>query len=508
MEDIHSLGIRNVEDTRRSNRELIEKALHMRCVSYLARIKEQLLLETIYEIDSSKKNLARIHEQVLEQNMLISSQKNQLEEALEALEKLRNELEERVCSRTAELEHANEQLKREMEERKKVEEEKRLYQEQLLHAQKMESIGRLAGGVAHDFNNLLTAILGYCELAMTRLEPSHPLQKDLTVIFEAGEKGASLIRHLLAFSRKQDLEMKTIQLNSLVEDMARILRRMLGRDIQVETNLEPVLFSIFGDVVSLEQVLLNLAVNARDAMPSGGRLMIETANIRLGTDYTKLRTGLEPGDYVMLAVTDSGEGMSQEVQSHIFEPFFTTKEKGKGTGLGLATVHGVVTQHKGHIFVYSEKNLGTTFKIYFKATDTPRVSQKPGLSPLIPLGNETVLVVDDEPAIRQLVADTLLPLGYTVIEADSGPEALALAHSGNTPIHLLLSDVIMPLMNGRELHLRFNQEFPGLPVLLMSGYTDAIIAKYAGGEPVFNFLQKPFSPSQLAVKVRNTLDGK
>lgn len=505
-EDILSLGKKNVNEVRDINRDLTEKALRMRCQSYLSKIKEKLLVQTIFEIDNSKKSLERLTDNIRSQRDTIAKQKKQLEEKNRQLEELKQDLERRVEERTTELLEVNAELRQEIAERQRAEEEKQKYREHFLQAQKMESVGRLAGGVAHDFNNLLTAILGYSRLALQKLPPEHQLNKHLNIILEAGEKGAALNRQLLALSRKQVLQMKVVDVNAMVENLARILARIVGDDLEVCIHTSKDTCNIMADIGQLEHVLLNLSVNARDAMPKGGLLTIETAAVTLDGIYKEKHQEIPPGDYTMLAVSDTGTGMPPEIAAKIFEPFFTTKERGKGTGLGLATVHGIVSQHNGHIFVYSEPGQGTTFKCYFPVTDKAPEEKKAVKKSTMPRGSETVLVVDDEETIRHLVKDTLTPLGYRVIEARRGSEALEISRDASHGVDLLITDVIMQGMNGKELRDRYIEEFPGSRVILMSGYTGTIIAQHGIVVPGSAFIQKPFSPTQLAEQVRLVLD--
>lgn len=506
MDDILKIGTGQIDDLRVINRNLTEKALRMRCLSYLSKVKEHLLVETIFEIDAGKKNIWKMAMDIERQQDTIIKQNVELENKNQELKRLQKELEYRVTERTVELEQINEELHREIFERQRAEEETRKMQEQLLQSQKMESVGRLAGGVAHDFNNLLTAILGYCQLAMKKVPTFCPLRKELDIIYDAGEKGATLVRQLLAFSRKQVLEIKVINLNDIVENMGKILDRMLGKQLEMVIHAESSLANIKADVGQVEQVLVNLAINARDAMPSGGRLSIDTGDVELSEEYVKYHDGLKPGPYVMLAVADTGHGMTEDVQNRIFDPFFTTKEVGKGTGLGLATVHGIVKQHKGHIMVKSEPGKGSTFRIYFKATGAKKEIREPREKISMPRGSETILVVDDDAEIRNLLVDTLTPLGYHVLDAASGEEALKIPQSLPKKIDLLLTDIIMPGMNGKELNDFFKKKYPETKVMFMSGYLDTVVSQYVGPEPGSMFVQKPFSPSKLANTLRTVLD--
>jgi len=391
-----------------------------------------------------------------------------------------------------------------------ITEHKRL-EEQFLQVQKMEAVGRLAGGVAHDFNNMLVVITGYSELLLQR-EPADKEQRRhyVSEIHRAGERAAGLTRQLLAFSRKQILQLEVLNLNEVVINMEKMLRRLIGEDIELLTKPAAELGQVKADPGQLEQVLMNLAINARDAMPNGGTLIIETANVELDELYARQYIEVSPGPYVMLAVSDTGIGMSKETLPHLFEPFFTTKEKGKGTGLGLATVYGIIKQSGGHIAVYSEPGYGTIFRVYL-----PRL--KDAIEPvkeLLPLdpetlaASETILVVEDEAVVRQLISSVLSELGYTVLEAVNGSEALQLCQQHPAPIHLLLTDMVMPGgLNGRELAKQLQQEYPALKVLYMSGYTDNAIASQGVLETEIAFLQKPFTAIALQRKVREVLNA-
>ncbi|MHB8882713.1 MAG: response regulator [Thermodesulfovibrionales bacterium] len=384
--------------------------------------------------------------------------------------------------------------------------ENRILEGQLRQSQKMESIGRLAGGIAHDFNNLLTAILGYSELAMAELPAEHPVRRQVNIIAEAGNKAAALVRQLLAFSKKQVLEMKVLSINTVVENIGKILSLVIGEDIILDMNLSPGIWSVRADPGQLEQVLMNLAVNARDAMPCGGRLTIETENVELQEEYGRTHDGVKPGPYIMLAVTDTGSGMRPEVVEKIFEPFFSTKGN-KGTGLGLSTVYGIVKQHNGHIYVYSEEGIGTTFKVYLPAgVEKGEGAAEAPAKPLDLHGSETVMVVDDEPSIRRLVVDTLEPLGYRLLEASCGEEALQRSAMFQGEIDLLLTDVIMPDINGHELAQRLKLTRPETDILYMSGYTDDTISRLGIAHIKKMFVQKPLTPKKLAGIIREILN--
>jgi PAS domain S-box-containing protein len=394
-------------------------------------------------------------------------------------------------------------------ERKRALKEMADLQEQLRQSQKMEAVGRLAGGIAHDFNNLLTAIKGFADLSLLDLREDNPVWANLKEIEKASERAADLIRHLLAFSRRQILETKVLDLNSLLLNLEKLLHRIVGEDVELISVLTQDLGRVRVDPGQVEQVVMNLAVNARDAMPSGGKLTIETGNVELDEAYSHSHIAVTPGRYVELSVSDTGVGMSREVKEKIFEPFFTTKEKGKGTGLGLSTVYGIVKQSGGNIWVYSEPGQGATFKIYL-----PRVEEElDGVVQLrrdacsFPKGSETILLVEDEASVRDLAFRLLNQQGYTVWEAANGEEALQIVHehAGET-IHLLLTDVVMPQMGGKDLAERLKISMPELKVLFTSGYTDDAIVHHGVLAPGINFLQKPFSLGTLTQKVREVLD--
>jgi len=384
-------------------------------------------------------------------------------------------------------------------------------EEQLRQAQKMEAVGRLAGGIAHDFNNLLMVIQGYADLLAERLPQGDALRRNAEQIQTASQRATSLTRQLLAFSRKQMLAPKVLNVHAVVADMEKILRRLIGEDVQLETTSSLDLGLVKADRSQIEQVILNLAVNARDAMPGGGRLTIETANAELDASFAHPPAVLSPGKYVMLAVTDNGCGMDSETQAHIFEPFFTTKEKGKGTGLGLATVYGIVKQSGGYIWVYSEPGRGTSFKVYLprieEETALPRI-EIPAEASANPRGSETVLLVEDEKGVRELAREYLQMTGYRVIEAENGHAALELAAMHDGKIHLLMTDVVMPGISGRELSARVQTVRPDIRVLYMSGYTDQAVVHHGILESDAVLLQKPFTLNALALKLREILGNK
>jgi hypothetical protein len=391
--------------------------------------------------------------------------------------------------------------------RKQTEEALRRSEEQLRQAQKMEAVGKLAGGIAHDFNNLVTVINGHTALSMRRLGEDNPLYRKLEVIKEAGDRAASLTRQLLAFSRKQILQPKVLDLNHVIFETNKILQRLIGEDIDLLIGLMPDLGKVKADPGQIEQVLMNISVNARDAMPKGGKLTIETANVDIDEGYASRHLSISPGRYIMLAVSDTGCGMDAQTQARIFEPFFTTKEVGKGTGLGLSTVYGIVKQSGGSIWVYSEVGRGTTFKIYLPCVDSPAEEFKLSTAETkAQPGNETVLLVEDEEMVREMTREILQESGYLVIEAKHGHEALLVAEQHPGPIHLMLSDVVMPQMSGRELAEQLSPIRREMKVLYMSGYTDDAIVHHGVLDEGMAFIEKPFTPNALARKLREVLN--
>ncbi len=387
-----------------------------------------------------------------------------------------------------------------------ITERKRL-EEQLLQSQKMEAVGRLAGGIAHDFNNLLTIIKGCSELTLMELKGEGPLKGKIEEIQRAADRASALTRQLLAFSRRQVMEMKVIDLNTLLRDLNKMLRRVIGEDIELVTIFSEDLGRVKVDPGQIEQMILNLAVNARDAMPSGGRLTLMTVNAELDEEYVQGHVGATPGRYVMLSVRDTGVGMRSEVREQIFEPFFTTKERGKGTGLGLSTVYGIVSQSGGHIWVYSEPGQGTSFKIYLPRVEEPlEEGRKSAFAEELPRGNETVLVVEDEEQVRKLAVAILQRQGYRVLESSQGREAFLVCEQHEGPLHLMLADVVMPVMSGPELAKRLEPLHPEMRVLYMSGYPDDAIVHQGVLEEGVNYIQKPFTVGGLMKKVREVLD--
>jgi two-component system cell cycle sensor histidine kinase/response regulator CckA len=382
--------------------------------------------------------------------------------------------------------------------------ERKVLEKQLRQAQKMEAIGQLTGGIAHDFNNLLSVILGYSEALEVQLPENDALQKKCRQIKKAGQSAASLTRQLLAFSRQQVLEPKVMDLNAVVLDTEKMLRRLIGADIDLSTALDASLGSIKADEGQIEQIIINLVVNARDAMPQGGRLTIETANIDLGEDYARLHPPLQPGPYAVLSVSDTGIGMDAKTQARIFDPFFTTKELGRGTGLGLATVYGVVRQSGGHIWVYSELQQGATFKIYLpRVEELPRAEKSDAGLARAFRGEETILLVEDNQALRELTRTLLGESGYTVLDAETPDKAIHIARQHEGPIHLLLTDVVMPGINGRALVEKLAPIRPGLKVVYMSGYTGFAHRDLLDSEAVL--LQKPITREALLRKIHGVL---
>jgi signal transduction histidine kinase/CheY-like chemotaxis protein len=421
-------------------------------------------------------------------NLLLSREIAERRKIEEEVRKINEDLEERVARRTA---------------------ERVALEDQLLQSQKMEAVGRLAGGVAHDFNNLLTVILGYNEMLRDRIRTDGEAMEYSDEILHAAERASALTNQLLAFSRRQVAVPRVVDLNEIVLGIDKMLRRIIGEDIQLEVSLSPELPSVKVDPSHIDQVIMNLAVNSRDAMPEGGRLTIETARVELTEDYATRHIGVEAGQYVMLAVSDTGSGMDEATRARLFEPFFTTKEKGKGTGLGLSIVYGIVKQNGGEIRVYSEPGRGTAMKLYLPAVMEAAESVAPaGESSAAGQATETILLVEDDPQVRSLTRTMLTSLGYRVLEAESADLALGITSGHEGPLDLLLTDIVMARMSGTDLARELKAARPGLRVLYMSGYTDGGVSNQGmltAGTP---FIQKPFTRATLSRTVREVLDAK
>ncbi len=373
----------------------------------------------------------------------------------------------------------------------------------------MEAVGRLAGGVAHDFNNMLTVIAGYNRMILDELSPLDPLRGYAEEVLKAADRAGALTNQLLAFSRRQIMQPRVVDVNAIMRQTEKMLRRLIGEDIDLVLSLDPAIGNIKADPGHVEQAIVNLAVNARDAMPMGGRLTIETATVFLDENYARTHIGVKPGEFVMIAVSDTGHGMDAETRRRIFEPFFTTKEKGKGTGLGLATVYGMVKQTGGDIWVYSEPGQGTAFKLYFPRVSDPVAEGSEGVGEIVkPSGGETILVVEDEKVVRDLTVKLLHQLGYEVLTASGGAEALEASAAHRGPISLLLTDVVMPGMSGRQLADTLVQSRPDTKVLYLSGYTENTVVHHGVLDPGVNFLPKPFSREVLGRKLREVFARK
>jgi PAS domain S-box-containing protein len=428
--------------------------------------------------------------------------------AAEALKSAHEELERRVAERTADLVDANKALRQQVEQRQRAQDALESVEAQLRQAQKMEAVGRLAGGIAHDFNNLLSVIVGGASILADDASLGGSAAQELEEIRRAGERAAELTRQLLAFSRQQVRTPTVLNLNEVIGRMNRMLRRVIGEDVELTMVPAADLGTIEADSGQIEQVIMNLVVNARDAMPEGGRLRLETSNVSVDAAYARAHVGLSPGSHVMLAVTDTGVGMDPPTLEKIFEPFFTTKEPGKGTGLGLPTVVGIIKQSGGGIFVESRLDAGTTFRVLF-----PRGVGRPDRVPGLPSGqtfggSETILLVEDEEQVRDLVSRILRRSGYDVLEASLPNDALDLVSRTEQPIHLLITDVVMPQLNGRQLAERVHALRPGTDILFMSGYSDNVLDRDGVLEPGLHFLPKPITPAALTQAVRSILDAK
>ncbi len=447
-------------------------------------------------------------------NLLLSTyetavQKNrELLDARNDLQELAESLDEKVRERTVQLEAEIEERRAAEEKLRQSVEAERKLAVQLQQAQKMEAIGRLAGGIAHDFNNLLTVINGCCQMLIAECTENEEAHELLLEICQAGERAASLTRQLLAFGRKAIVQPQRLNLNHLIRELEKMISRLIGEDIDIATKFEPELFPIYADVSQIEQILINLAVNARDAMPKGGKLTIETHNIHLDEPYANPSVEIEPGTYAMIAISDNGHGMDKETQAHIFEPFFTTKAVGKGTGLGLATIYGIIKQLDGFVTVYSELDKGTTFKIFLPVIDKDVASPIPISTPSceLPKGTEHILLVEDEKGVRNLTRIILESAGYKVLVCAEGEEAIQIANNCSEPIDLLLTDVIMPKMSGSQVHKAMLEKYPDIKAIFMSGYTDDAILRNGVMSTATPFLQKPFTPGMLTKKIREVLD--
>lgn len=431
----------------------------------------------------------------------------ELQQANQELRALHAALEQRVHARTAELEAKNEELQREIEARRQAQAALSRSEEQLRHSQKMEAVGRLAGSIAHDFNNLLSVILSYSVMLQRDLKPMDPIRADVESIRKAGERAADLTRQLLAFSRQQVLAPRLVDLNDSVHELERMVARLLGEDVELCLHYERAVWPVRVDPGQMDQVLMNLIVNARDAMPRGGQLTLETKNVVLDERHANEHLGVLPGSYVLIAVSDTGIGMDKATQARIFEPFFTTKGAGRGTGLGLATAFGIVKQSGGTIWVYSELNKGTTFKVYLPKAEGPGETYPDMLEPKTLHGTETILLVEDEDEVRIVAREILRRHGYDVLDARNAGEALLTCERFKEAIHLLLTDVIMPQVSGRELAERLARLRPDMKVLFMSGYTENAIVHHGILDSGIAYLQKPLVPDALARRVRAVLDS-
>jgi signal transduction histidine kinase len=398
-------------------------------------------------------------------------------------------------------------LKEEIAKREYSQQDKKTMQSQLMQAQRLESIGILTGGIAHDFNNILTGITGYADLALARLEDNHPAKRYLEIIAQAGQKARDLTKQLQIFSRKQELNKQVIDINTLISNLLKMLKRMIGENIVLEFESTPDLPNVMADAAQMEQVLMNMAVNAKGAMPDGGRLIIKTAAATLDKSTVGSLEGVDPGDFIRISITDNGAGMTEEVKAKIFDPLFTTKDTDQGTGLGLAIVYGIIKQHNGHLTVDSAINRGATFNLFLPVVTAEQAHkvQPPPVDLAIPRGHETILLVDDNDTARDFICETLEYCGYKLLTANSGSKAIKIMQQTDYPIDLLLTDIVMPGMNGRELAELARKDHPKIKVIFMSGYDDRP-ADYEDLPPAGNFLKKPMSIDTLAHKTREVLD--
>jgi signal transduction histidine kinase/ActR/RegA family two-component response regulator len=460
----------------------------------------RLVEERTAELNATNTRLSRQVGETVEKTVALTASE-------ERYRRLNAELESRVGERTAELSNTNADLKREIAERQGAEEEREKLHAQLAQAQKMESVGRLAGGVAHDFNNMLQSILGNVALALEDLPPGGSVRENLEEIQKSGQRSAELTRQLLAFARKQTIQPKILDLNDTVSGMLKMLRRLIGEDIHLAWLPGAGLWPVKMDPSQIDQVLANLCVNARDAIAGVGKVTIETGNVTLADNDAQNHPDWIPGDYVLLTVNDNGRGMDAETRTHLFEPFFTTKELGKGTGLGLATVFGTIIQNQGLIHVDSEEGRGTTFKIYLPRAKAEGAAVAQGPDRRSMRGTETVLLVEDEEQILNLGRRILQQYGYTVLALATPQAALALAAQHSGPLHLLVTDVVMPGMNGKELRDRLRTSHPELKCLFMSGYTADVIADNGVLDDGVHFIQKPFTIGSLVETVRSACEA-
>ncbi len=465
---------------------------------------------SVRQIESVRDLSARVEVRGRDELAQLATHMNRMLEALQGSERemaaVRSQLEEKVHARTAELVRANETLQAALREQRQSDEQRRKLQEEVEQMRRIESIGRLAGSIAHDFNNLLTPILGYADLSLAGLSEGSALREPLKEIRHAADRARQLTQQILAFSRKQVLEMRVVDLNAELGSLLPVLRRLIGEDVRIETCLAADIMSVMADPGKMQQVVLNLVVNARDAMPGGGRIVIETAN-GSAPDPAPGEQEMR-GPAVMLSVTDTGQGMPGETMSHLFEPFFTTKEPGRGTGLGLATVYGIVKQHGGQIRVSSEVGRGSCFRVYMPAvSDRAQVAPAAAVELPAAAGGETLLVAEDDATVRHFVCEILRSAGYTVIEADCGETAVSLAGECPGTIHLLVSDVIMRELNGPALYEQLRRTRSALKVIYMSGYPDDVVGRHGILDPGIHFLAKPFVAKDLLLKVRGALDG-